>query len=130
MKDDIGRAPKIPFVEALRVEVTGQAHTQMLPPLVEMIKVDTFPAVPEFRESDWEYHAFAQVGFKQTAPRGADEHVRRHAVRSICFHVFGPVEAELRLVQEDLWRLGVPSSSPAMQRVERLISILRGDSFD
>lgn len=128
MDPQIGKAPVIPFVEALRVEVTGRAHTQMLPPLVEMIKVDAFPVVPEFRDSDWEYHAFAQIGFKQTAPRGADEHVRKHAIRSICFHVFGPVEAELRLVQEDLWRLGVPSSSPAMKRVERLINVLRGVS--
>lgn len=130
MEKDIGRAPSIPFVEALRVELTGRAHVQMLPPLVEMVKMDAFPAVPEFRDSDWEYHAFAQVGFKQTAPRGADEHVRKHAIRSICFHVFGPVEAELRLLQEDMWRLGVPSSSPAAQRVERLIAVLRGESVD
>ncbi len=127
MDSAIGKAPAIPFVDALRVELTGRAHTQMLPPLVEMIKMDAFPAVPEFRDSDWEYHAFAQVGFKQTAPRDASEHVKAQAVRAICFHVFGPVEAELRLVQEDMWRLGVPSSSPAMQRVERLISVLRGD---
>jgi len=126
MDSAIGKAPAIPFVDALRVELTGRVHTQLLPPLVEMIKMDAFPAVPEFRDDDWEYHAFAQVGFKQIAPRGADEHVREHAVMSICFHVYGPIEAELRLVQEDMWRLGVPSSSPAMQRVNRLISVLRG----
>lgn len=127
MNPEIGKAPAIPFVEALRVELTGRAHTQMLPPLVEMIKVDEFPANPEFRDSDWEHHAFAQVGFIQTAPREATDTVRKHAIRSICHHVYGPIEAELRLVQEDMWRLGTPSSSPAMKRIERLISVLRGE---
>lgn len=130
MKKDIGRAPSIPFVEALRVELTGRAHVQMLPPLVEMVKMDAFPAVPELRAHDWEYHAFAQVGFKQIAPRDASADVRKQAIRAICHHVFGPVEAELRLVQEDLWRLGVPSSSPAAQRVDRLLAVLRGDNVD
>lgn len=130
MEKDIGRAPSIPFVEALRVELTGRAHVQMLPPLVEMIKMDAVPAVPKFRDSDWEYHAFAQVGFKQTAPRDASAEVRKRAIRAMCHHIFGPVEAELQLVREDLWRLGVPSSSPAMQRVERLIAVLRGESVD
>ena len=127
MNPEIGKAPTIPFVEALRVELTGRAHTQMLPPLVEKIKLDEFPINPDFRESDWEHHAFAQVGFSQTAPRGATDMVRKHAIRSICHHVYGPIEAELRLVREDMWRLGVPSSSPAMQRVDRLISVLRGE---
>lgn len=123
----IGKAPTIPFVDALRIELTGRAHTQILPPLVEMIKVDAFPAVPELRDHDWEYHAFAQVGFKQNAPRGASDQVRKQAIRAMCHQIFGPIEAELRLVQEDLWRLGVPSSSLAMQRVERLLKVIRGE---
>lgn len=127
MKLDIGKAPTIPFVEALRVEMAGRAHVQMLPPMVEMIKVDEFPTNPEFRDSDWEYHAFAKVGFTQTAPKGASDYVRQNGIRAICHHIYGPIEAELRLVQEDLWRMGVPSSAPASQRIDRLISVLRGE---
>lgn len=130
MKKDIGPAPKIPFVEALRVEMTGRAHVQILPPLVEMIKIDEFPVIPELRAHDWEYHAFAQVGFKQIAPQGAADVVRKHGIRAICHHIYGPIEAELRLVQEDLWRSGLPSSSPVAQRIERLIAVLRGESVD
>ena len=47
MTRDLGPTPKIPFVEALRVEMTGRAHSQMLPPLVEIIDVGASPAIPE-----------------------------------------------------------------------------------
>ena len=129
MTRDLGPTPKIPFVEALRVEMTGRAHSQILPPLVEIIDVDTSPVIPEHPGYEWEFHAFAQVGFKQTAPKDASERVRKNGVRAICHHLYGPVEAELRLAIEDLWRVGVPSSSPAMRRLDRLISVLRGENM-
>ena len=128
MTQDIGPTPNIPFVTALRVEMTGRAHSQLLPPLVERIDVKASPAIPELPNHEWEFHAFAQVGFKQTAPKGASEYVRKNGVRAICYHLYGPVEAELRLAMEDLWRIGVPQSAPAIQRIERLISVLRGEN--
>ena len=122
---DIGSAPQIPFIGALKVKVIGRAHNVMLPPLVQMMKWNEGPPETQSAPDDMEFSAFAQIGFEQTAPKGAAEVVRANAVRAICHHVYGPIERELHLVLEDMWRRGLSSYDPAVLRIERLIHILR-----
>ena len=124
-QDDMGPAPTIPMVEALRVKVIGRAVSPFLPPMVT--SVDFSAEQPDFDRVKTQYKAYAEIGFTMLADEGAEDYVRGHAVKAICHHIFGPVERELRLVQEDLWAMGASRHSPASMRIDRLIVVLRGE---
>lgn len=123
---NIGQAPHIPLVKALKVKVLGRAAAhQMLPPLVSVLdwQENTDLKMP----TNLDFAAYAEIGFRATAPKDGAERVRRHAVRAICHHIYGPIEQELHLVLHRMWELGLSSSDPAVQRIERLIVALRGE---
>ena len=124
----IGDAPHIPIIKALRVKIIGRAVDQLLPPLVRRIDVATDPAPFGIGDEKYEYSVAAEINYRQIAPKDAEQFVREHAVRSICHHIYGPIEQELHLIMENMWDAGMHSSQPAIQRVGRLIDVLRGDS--
>ena len=122
--NDIGKPPRIPLVDALRVKIIGRALSP-LPPMVSRIAMSATPR--DVTKNDCQYLASVDIRFEQIAPNKAEEHVRRNAVVSICRHVYGPVIEELMDITDDLWKVGVPADSPAMQRIDRLLRVLSGD---
>lgn len=120
----LGEAPDVPLINALRVKIVRRVAPPFLPRMVGALEFDV---EPRLHLGQVEYRAYAEIGFKMVADERSEDYVRRHAVKAICNHVYGPVERELRLVQESLWEMGAGSDCAASKRIERLISVLRGE---
>lgn len=117
----------LPIVDALRVKILGKAVSPILPPLMTRLEAEANETNHLPFQHDLEFLVWAEFGYRQTAPKSGLEMVRENAVKSLAHAIYHPAEIELREIQNDLRSMGLDRTTPAMQRIDRLIQTLRGE---
>ncbi|MEM1150704.1 MAG: hypothetical protein AAGI03_09120 [Pseudomonadota bacterium] len=116
---------KLPLIEALHAKVYGPAPNPTTGMLSVSVGVGPDPSSAWSEDPYLHYRVEATVGLVRIAPEGEIEAVQAEAASAIAHEIYGPVADELRIVQRELWELGLPRSAVGMERLNALIDELR-----
>lgn len=112
---------KLPFCHEMAHRIIGQAPARLSWANITS-EVDSDPM-----RGRLVYRSSAEVFFEQTVEHSTPPNlVREHAVRAMTYHVYGPVETELRKVLHELWEDGLHDHRAA-KHIEAMLPELRGD---
>lgn len=122
--------PKIPFLEQLKTVVLEKTTSVTRGPSIIRHWSDIDSSTPLSSNKMLRMKTEATVSQEFLVPENASKaelevHERR-AVRAICHAVYGTIEAELHMLQRELWEIGVPLPSAPMERLEALILATQG----